>query len=140
MKTALLDPAAILREAGYRATPARIKLLELLATEKRPLTVTQIHKKLGYSELNEVTLYRALEALVASHIVRRVDLQQGHAHCYEYADKHHHHIVCTKCEKVEDFSDKLCEEVVVKATKKSSSFKTITSHSMELFGLCASCA
>src|SRR5882724_2867210 len=136
MKSAV-DPATILRQAGYRATSGRIKLLGILVKEAKPLTVAQIHKKVGSRELNEVTLYRALEALSTSGIVRRVDLQQGHAHHYELIGKHHHHIVCTGCGTVEDFSDKLCDSVVEKATKKSSSFKTITSHSMELFGVCA---
>jgi Fur family ferric uptake transcriptional regulator len=135
-----IDPAAILRKAGYRATPGRIKLLEMLEKATQPLTVAQIHAKVGSKELNEVTLYRALEALAASGIVRRVDLQQGHAHHYELVGTHHHHIVCTDCGTVEDFSDKLCDSVVEKATKKSSSFKIITSHSMELFGVCANCS
>lgn len=128
-----------LREAGYRATPGRIKLLTILSKERRPMTVDQIHKKVGHSTINEVTLYRAIEALASANVVRRVNLQQGAAHYYELADEHHHHIVCTKCDRVEDFADKDCEELVCRATSKSSGFKKITSHSIELFGLCKQC-
>ncbi|HVU75712.1 MAG TPA: Fur family transcriptional regulator [Candidatus Paceibacterota bacterium] len=140
MQKETFDPAGMLHQAGYRATPGRIKLLRVFAQEHRPMTVDQIHTKLGRSTINEVTLYRAIEALASSHIVRRVNLQQGTAQHYELADKHHHHIVCTQCDRVEDFADKDCEELVRKATTKSNGFKEVTSHSIELFGLCKDCA
>jgi Fe2+ or Zn2+ uptake regulation protein len=140
MKTEF-NPKEILHKSGYRATPGRVRLLENLNKASKPLTVAQIHIILGAQGINEVTLYRAIESLVSSGIVRRVDLQQDHAYRYELAGQHHHHhIVCTKCGAVEDFSAVSCSSILKKAAKKSSSFKTINSHSMELFGVCAHCA
>lgn len=131
---------AILRAAGYRATPGRIRLLDLLAQEKKPLTVAEIQKKLKGAQ-DVVTLYRSLEALATSNILQRSEFGHGHAH-YEFVEKgkHHHHIVCTKCETVEDFSDASFEEALVHAAGKAKSFKSINSHSLELFGLCANCS
>jgi Fe2+ or Zn2+ uptake regulation protein len=135
-----LNPKDILHKAGYRATPGRIKLLERLSESTRPLTIAQMHKNSSLRGINEVTLYRAIESLVSSGIVRRVDLQQDHAYRYELAAPHHHHIVCTKCGTVEDFSATACSSILKKAAKESNSFKTINNHSIELFGLCAHCA
>jgi Fe2+ or Zn2+ uptake regulation protein len=134
------NPKDILHKARYRATPGRIRLLEKLAKSSKPLTVAQIHKNLGLQGINEVTLYRAIESLVSSGIVRRIDLQQDHAYRYELAGRHHHHIVCTKCGAIEDFSAAACSSILKNAARKSSTFKTINSHSMELFGVCAHCA
>jgi Fe2+ or Zn2+ uptake regulation protein len=114
--------------------------LEKLAKSKEPLTVAQIHKNLGLQEINQVTLYRAIESMVSSDIIRRVDLQQDHAYRYELAGQHHHHIICTKCGAVEDFSLVSCSAILKKAVRKSSTFKIINNHSMELFGVCAHCA
>jgi Fe2+ or Zn2+ uptake regulation protein len=140
-KEAGFDPTKILRQAGYRATQGRIKLLKVLVKENKPLTAVQIHRKVGSKELNEATIYRALETMVSSGIIRRVDLQKDNAHRYELAGgQHHHHIVCSECGAVENFSDNLCRIILDKAAKKSKSFKIINSHSMELFGVCAYCS
>ena len=139
MKKRTVDTAELLREHGFRATPGRLALLELFAESKQPLTVADIHKRMR-NGMNEVTLYRAIEALVAAGICRRIDLHQGHAVHYELAEEHHHHLVCTNCGTIEDFSSQLCDELAAKATKASHQFKTILTHSLELFGLCNRCA
>ncbi|MBY0473176.1 transcriptional repressor [Patescibacteria group bacterium] len=130
----------LLQKAGFRATPGKIALLELLQKEDKPLTVAEIQKKLKRKQ-DTVTLYRSLEALTEANILMRSELGHGHAH-YELSigKKHHHHLVCTNCEKVEDFSDPSLETALTKAAKNASSFKSINSHSLELFGLCARCS
>lgn len=85
-----------LRAAGSRATPGRLALLALLERERKPLTVLQIRSKLR--SLNEVTIYRALEALAVAGLLRQ-GMREGVAQ-YEYAARpHHHHLVCTDCGK-----------------------------------------
>ncbi len=83
-----------LRAAGSRATPGRLALLGVLERVRCPLTVTELEAKLP--ELNQVTLYRALEALTAAGLLRqgmRESVMQ-----YEYAGRpHHHHMVCSDC-------------------------------------------
>jgi Fur family ferric uptake transcriptional regulator len=129
----------LLREAGFRVTPGKIALLVLLSREDTPITVAGIQKKLKVKQ-DTVTLYRSLEALAKAGVVARSELGHGHAHYeLEAGKKHHHHMVCTNCEKVEDFSDASCEVAIEKVAKKTSSFKVISSHSIELFGLCAQC-
>lgn len=139
MKKELFDATEILWRAGYRATPGRIRLLEVLSKEDRPLTIDQIHAKMGRKNINGVTLYRAIDALVASGVIRLVNLR-GHAHSYELAHHHHHHIICTRCNAIEDFSDNDCEALISRVARKSSRFTVVNDHSIELFGLCRSCA
>jgi Fe2+ or Zn2+ uptake regulation protein len=133
------DIEQALKEKGYRVTPGRIRLLQILKGATKPMSVRDILKRAKGDFLDQVTLYRAIESFSKKGLVTRVDLNQASAH-YEYVGKHHHHVVCTGCGIVEDFSDMLCNSVVKKATKKSSSFKTINSHSLELFGLCTNCS
>lgn len=84
-----------LRAAGSRATPGRLALLTVLERERKPLTVADIARKL--SSLNQVTLYRALDALAAAGLIRKGVGVDRTAH-YEYAARpHHHHLVCTDC-------------------------------------------
>jgi len=130
--------ASLLRIAGFRATSGRIELLEALAALGKPVTVAQIEKKLK-GRLNAVTLYRALEALAAKNVIRRVDLQHDHAH-YEFTpDSHHHHAVCKKCGLVEDIEVPHSPAPEKEALKASKKFFAINAYSLEFFGLCKNC-
>lgn len=129
--------AHILRNRGFKATAGRVRLLALLAEESSPLPIADIKKKL-HSKLNEVTLYRALEALAASGIVRRVDFKHRHAH-YEFANTHHHHLVCTSCETIEDVKPREEGALERRVLRQSEKFASIDSHALEFFGLCNNC-
>lgn len=83
-----------LRAAGSRATPGRLALLGELERARRPMTVAELEARLP--ALNQVTLYRAVEALAAAGLLRRG--MKGGVAQYEYAARpHHHHLVCTDC-------------------------------------------
>lgn len=129
----------LLRGNGYRVTPGRLSLLQVLAKADRPLAIHDIVHELG-ARLNQATVYRALEALVGVDIVRRVDMQHVHAH-YELSSKeiHHHHLICKKCGQVEDVER--CDVTDIERTvlRKSKSFAAVHSHSLEFFGLCHKC-
>ena len=136
MSTKHLD---LLRDAGLRATPGRLALLAVLAKESKPLAMPQIEARMK-GRLNQVTLYRALEALAASGIVARVNLEHDHAHYELVAGRpHHHHAVCSGCGRVEDIEvpHARLEE---KAAAQAKGFASISRYSLEFFGLCRSCA
>src|SRR5688500_13198772 len=91
----------LLRKAGYKATPARMAILEFLNTLQKPVSVPEIIQKLGQN-IDGVTAYRTLDALKKSGIVRQIDFHHDHAY-YELASLgEHHHAICTNCKRVED--------------------------------------
>ncbi|MDD4989060.1 MAG: transcriptional repressor [Candidatus Pacebacteria bacterium] len=138
-KEHMTDFPALLRDMGLKATPGRISLLEFLSKESKPLTVSAIQKKFG-KKIDTVTLYRTLEDFADKGIVRRVDFEHSHAH-YEIVAgrKHHHHIICKKCEKVEDVDVCESEGVERNVLQKVKDFSFITNHSLEFFGICNQC-
>jgi Fur family ferric uptake transcriptional regulator len=127
----------ILQSAGLKNTLSRLAILEVLSELKQPETAQDIHKKLKKIDL--VTLYRTLTTLEKSGVLRVVDVRKNAVH-YELDTNHHHHIVCTDCDKIEDFENKEIEKVLEKIAKKSKQFSDIKNHSLELFGLCRNCA
>lgn len=131
---------SLLREKGLKATPARVALLSLLARAKTPLTVEEIIKGVSGDGFDQATVYRSLGALREEGLVRLVDFQHGHAHYELKPEKDHHHLVCTVCDRVEDFHMCLSEQIIQAALKESSYFKKVDEHSLELFGVCTSCA
>ncbi len=133
------DFNAQLREKGCRATPARIAVLSLLQSEKRPLSVEKIIAGIGENDIDYVTAYRTVTLLKTLGLVRQIDFHHGHAH-YELASLgDHHHVVCVKCDtvaEVERCNAKRMEQAVL----QESGFSEITDHALEFFGVCKSCA
>jgi Fur family transcriptional regulator, ferric uptake regulator len=130
---------SILHDNGFKATPGRVAILKTLKRIGRPISISRIHEEIGQGT-DQATVYRAVEALVGSGIIRRVDLQNVHGD-YELAESgdHHHHLVCEKCGRIEKVID--CEpgDIEKSVLKGSRNFKEIRSHSLEFFGLCNGC-
>ena len=131
----------MLRRQGLKVTPQRLELISLLAQLKRPMSAHEIKAKWKQGDIDTVTLYRALDALVDASIVRRVDLQHGHTD-YELVmpGEHHHHLVCTSCGTIEDFAGCPGKNMEKLALKSSSKFAALREHSLEFFGTCKACA
>ncbi len=127
-----------LREAGLKNTPPRITIMKTLSEIKVPETAQEIYKKLKKHKIDLVTLYRTLASFEKNKLVKRVDLHKD-AIYYELNLEHHHHIVCTSCNKMEDFENTEIEKVLKQVALKSAKFKNIKEHSLELFGLCNAC-
>jgi Fur family ferric uptake transcriptional regulator len=140
-KTPAANYTEMLRSKGLKVTPHRLELITLLTKMKEPVSALEIKASWQNDPIDMVTLYRALDALVDAAIVRRVDLQHGHTD-YELVvpGEHHHHIVCTGCGIIEDFSDCYGKVLETMALKNSSKFASLREHSLEFFGTCKSCA
>jgi Fur family ferric uptake transcriptional regulator len=131
--------SALLRGAGFKATPHRLAVLALLEKSKKPLSIKKIRDQLRRKDLDQATLYRMVNALEQAGLLRAVDFRHSHAHYeLEGGERHHHHIVCQSCGKLADiFADTSRLEA---QALKMSKFAAITSHSLEFFGLCRACA
>lgn len=136
----------ILKEAGLKNTPARRFILEIFSSDCKPINAEYIQQALmskstsstSSKTVNLVTIYRTLASLEKAGILTKINLRKESAY-YELADHHHHHIVCTRCGRTESFNTCIVDTISKDVLKKSSQFKTVDQHSLELFGLCAAC-
>ena len=129
----------ILRKSGYRATEPRLAVLTLLKKEHRPMSAQEIIDATK-PNIDQSTIYRTLKSLKNKGIVRQVDLRHNHAH-YEFADPaYHHHLICLRCGQIEGVRH--CNVVDVENTilKHARHFSAITTHALELYGICKKCA
>ena len=128
----------LLRSAGFKATPQRLTLLDVLSKESRPLTVSDLKTKLP--DVDQVTIYRALEALAAKDIVRKVDTKHAYTHYELVATKaHHHHAICASCGRIEDVDLCLPSTLEKEVLGGLQNFASITGHSLEFIGRCKHC-
>jgi Fe2+ or Zn2+ uptake regulation protein len=131
-----------LKGRGYRFSEVRKCILTSLSNSKKPFSVSDLQKMLKSNKLsvNKTTVYRELNSLKKEGIILELQLK-GNKRWYELAEReHHHHIICVKCDKVEDFEGCESQNLINKALKQAPDFAEITNHTVDFFGLCKSCA
>jgi Fur family ferric uptake transcriptional regulator len=89
-------------------------------------------------KISRATVYRTLELLVKSGLVRRVHLGEDHYH-YEHVsgNSHHDHLICTVCGGVIEFHDEELERLQLAICEKKKF--TPTFHNLQILGVCDSC-
>jgi Fur family transcriptional regulator, ferric uptake regulator len=89
-------------------------------------------------KISRATIYRTLELLVKSGMVRRVHLGEEHYH-YEFVsgNSHHDHLICTTCGSVIEFNDPALEARQREVCERKKF--TPTFHNLQILGICAEC-
>jgi Fur family ferric uptake transcriptional regulator len=124
-----------------RSTPVHKALLKILSKTQPPLSAFDILAKLHTQKLlaNKTTVYRQLTLLEEQGLIHTVRLSDRSVR-YELVNekKHHHHLICIKCNDVKDINLKNHLAPQEKVVQKNNRFK-ILRHSLEFFGLCVNC-
>ena len=129
-----------LQAKGQRLTDICRALIEIFSAATEPLSVQTLLAKLAKKKLaaNKTTIYRQLVMLQAHGLINEINFADRTKRYELTPADHHHHLVCLKCQQVEDVS---FEEDIVRQAKYISrhhGFK-VTRHDLEFFGLCAKC-
>jgi Fur family ferric uptake transcriptional regulator len=112
---------------------AFIKCQNHISVEELYGIVSEQEPKIGLA-----TIYRTLALLTKSGLALEIDFGDGQKR-YEssYMNAHHDHMVCTECGKIIEFNHPLIEKYQDEIAIQNG-FK-ITSHKLDLFGLCNNC-
>ncbi|MCK9360955.1 transcriptional repressor [Patescibacteria group bacterium] len=140
-KTRTLSLKEELRAAGFRATPGRLALAQLLMDAHGPLGTPTMAEKLVPGIFDLATLYRTLKSFEEAKLVRMVPIDQRFA-SYEWIEDehgHHHHLVCQFCGLIEEIPPCDLETLEKKVLAGAPRFASVTSHSLEFFGTCLKC-
>ena len=128
-----------LDRAGYRLTAPRRAVAELVAARDGHFTAAELvaDARARRLSIGRATIFRALDTFAALGLVERVDLPDGE-HAYVACDPvHHHHVICTVCGRSLDVEDMGLGSVLGDVGRRLG-FR-ITSHRLELFGVCPAC-
>ena len=135
---------------GYRMTLGREATLDVLSQAEEHLSAEDIYMRVHkiYPNIGLTSIYRTLEILTNIRLVNKFDFGHGRAR-YELAEGssgklHHHHLVCTGCGRIIDYTDFIDEEVaLLRKTEEGLSRKfkfKITNHLIQFYGLCDKCS
>jgi Fe2+ or Zn2+ uptake regulation protein len=136
MSSAIEKEVKILNDAKLRATTQRVALLRTLHRARKPQSAEALAKSVR-GALDVATVYRTLNTFIETGLVRQVELATGRA-LFELAGEHHHHVVCTTCNRIEDVHVCLPEEFTSKV-RKAAGFALVSDHALEFFGTCKKC-
>lgn len=126
-----------LKKAGLKITLPRMKVLEILETsEKRHMSAEEVYRALitTGSEVGLATVYRVLTQFEAAGLVARHNFEGGQSVFELDSGKHHDHLVCVKCGRVEEFMDETIEQHQ-HTVAKNAGFKLVE-HSLVLYVDC----
>lgn len=101
------DPQS-LKNMGLKATVPRLKILELFEnSSQRHLTAEDVYRLLlaDHMDIGLATVYRVLTQFEQAGLLDRHFFESGKAVFEINRGKHHDHLVCVDCGRVEEFYD-----------------------------------
>ena len=137
-----------LTDKGFRMTLPRQSILNLFQGNRQHLSADEVFLSVRsrYPGIGIATVYRNLEILARAGLLSKFDFGDGPSR-YELAaeskEDHHHHLICTECGRIVDYSDFMEKEVkFVKELETELSRKynfKIQNHQIHFRGLCEKC-
>lgn len=131
--------AASLKEEGYRLTPQRLMILDIIYDTQGHITAEEIHQRVRqqYPFVDISTVYRTLNLLKKLRLITETDLGGG---CVRYellARRRHHHLVCRQCAGSFPLEHSLLAPLQERLLRKYG-FAADLDH-FAIFGLCREC-
>ncbi len=127
-----------IKNSGLKATLPRIRVLEVFQrSETRHLTAEDVFKALlaEDADIGLATVYRVLTQFEQAGLLTRNHFEAGKAVFELNEGKHHDHLVCLSCGKVEEFYDEGIE-ARQHAIAQERGFE-LQEHALALYAVCA---
>lgn len=128
-----------LRKQGYRLTPQRLLILQILEEHAGHLTPAEIFEQARQRMpgLTEATVYRTLDFLAQKGMAMVAHVGNGRL-VYETTGHNHHHLICRTCGGSIEIEHELLETLYAQFQERTG-FQIDCCH-VTFFGLCPVCA
>ena len=129
-----------LRKAGLKVTLPRMKILNILeGSDARHQSAEDVYKVLLETgeDIGLATVYRVLTQFESAGLIKRHHFEGGHSVFELDQGKHHDHILCVKCGRVDEFVDEIIEQHQKDIAARLG--YELTDHSLYMYGICSQC-
>lgn len=128
-----------MRDEGHRLTSSRRVVLEALVDSGGHLSADELASAVRRRDdrVSRMTIYRTLDLLCELGHVRPIYQGAGAARFVLLEDGHHHHFVCSRCDRVFEFDDCLIDDLAI-GIQGTTGFD-VRAHLLELYGICDRC-
>lgn len=127
-----------LKKNHHRKTPERYAILERINSYEGHFNADILYNSMKENyRVSLATVYNTLELLLDCKLIIKHQLGGQFAQ-YEkaFGNNTHHHLICTNCGKVKEFSDK---QIRVAIQSHTFAHFQMSHYSLYLFGLCSKC-
>ena len=129
-----------LRDAGYKLTHARLTVLAVLEDDDGHLTSTEVLERVTHLDpsIGRASVFRTLDLFTHLSIIRPTYIDSSVTPTYVFMPNgHHHHIICTNCNRVIEFED--CGLDALTSELETRLNVHLTGHLLEFYGVCENC-
>jgi Fur family peroxide stress response transcriptional regulator len=138
-KVRLDELIARLREQGWRLTPQRMAVLQVLASSEDHPSVEQIYERVrsDFPMTSRATVYKTMTLLKGMDEALELGFGEGGSRYDGNRPDPHPHVICVECRNIIDLDldglDKLVEQV-----GSATGFRLV-SHRLDFYGVCPQC-
>lgn len=125
---------------NLKITKQRRAVLEAFLSSEDHVSAEELYKLVTEKEpkIGLATVYRTLNLLTQSGLAVELDFGDGQKRYeHKYMHSHHDHMICTECGKIIEFQHPMIEKLQEEIAKRHD-FQ-MTSHKLDMFGLCSEC-
>jgi len=125
-------------DKGLKPTKHRCQILKIFQQTSRPLSAEDIYQhclKSGKA-INLSTVYRTLDALKNSELIRSLNFENSDRTLYELKKRHIHYLMCLSCKKMQPVD--FCPLDNIEKHLSPKNFE-ITEHRLDIYGYCPDC-
>ncbi len=125
----------ILKNLGHRATGPRRKVARLLASKRGAFSAESINEELP--GVGRATVYRTIRLLAEAGVLCRALLPDGSPRYSIDHSWHHHHLICSSCETVEEFRSSELERLLCELSDEIPG--RVLGHQVDFYLTCPDC-
>lgn len=132
--------ATSLKQHRHKLTPQRRVVIQTIASAQDHLTPAAIYKRVHQEHpgIGLVTIYRTLDLLARLGLICEVHTGgSGRSYLMRRPVEHHHHLICSGCGAVVDFTN--CNLAPLEQRLSRKTGFDIETHLLEFTGLCPAC-
>jgi Fur family ferric uptake transcriptional regulator len=129
-----------IKTQGLRGTAQRDTVLDAFLGTQDHVSVEELYRIIdrGRKKVGFATVYRTMKLITECGLAREVVFDDGVARFeHSYKHEHHHHLICTKCRSVIEFTSEAMDEAENMILEEFG-FK-MESHQYKIYGICRSC-
>ena len=139
-ETSIEDVQRLIKAKGLKSTRQRSLIIDTFLAAPGHVSVEELWSKVRSADakVSVATVYRTMKLLADSGLAEARNFGDGQTRYEASMGKHHHdHLICTNCGTIIEFENDRIEQLQDVIAKRHG-FK-VTSHKMELYGLCKNC-
>jgi len=127
------------KELGYRITPQRMAIVEIIIQDASHPTVEQVYMKVknDFPMTSRATVYKTIGLLKDMGEIFELNISNTSSHYDGFNPNRHPHLVCNFCNEIIDLGDDIFRQMPVEAVQQHG-YK-LQGQNVTIYGICPKC-